>query len=435
MSRYRFELEDYHAVRKADIDIDGITVLAGPNGCGKSTVARWLNFCVATLTEYHQIVHERMMMQLRNFVYPLERALRSVRGGDSNEKFDIHSKIQEIYSIESEEEMLSTVRQIMSLVVAFIHDNLKNEGNGLEMERLLGFFEMEVVSGESVDGFAERLWSILSHRLDEIVAENRERYLNQTDVHFSEALKTMVDPMVDDYHIELSMDFYEDGSNLLGNVFNVPLMLDRSIYLNTQSLGRALDGDESRIAEMLESEDSVVPESVRRVASMVKLIINGDVGEEKNELPYNRAKRLQYIRRDGMRIYLKGAATGIISFSYILRLLENGWITEGTLLIIDEPEAHLHPQWIVDYARMLVLICREIGAKVVVSSHNPDMVAAIQSVSRKEGVLDKVHFYIAEEIEDGSGRYDYRDLGQEVDAIFDSFNIALDRIALYGSDC
>ena len=377
MSRYRFELEDYHAVRKADIDIDGITVLAGPNGCGKSTVARWLNFCVATLTEYHQIVHERMMMQLRNFVYPLERALRSVRGGDSNEKFDIHSKIQEIYSIESEEEMLSTVRQIMSLVVAFIHDNLKNEGNGLEMERLLGFFEMEVVSGESVDGFAERLWSILSHRLDEIVAENRERYLNQTDVHFSAALKTMVDPMVDDYHIELSMDFYEDGSNLLGNVFNVPLMLDRSIYLNTQSLGRALDGDESRIAEMLESEDSVVPESVRRVASMVKLIINGDVGEEKNELPYNRAKRLQYIRRDGMRIYLKGAATGIISFSYILRLLENGWITEGTLLIIDEPEAHLHPQWIVDYARMLVLICREIGARGVVSSRSSQLVAAL----------------------------------------------------------
>lgn len=35
MSRYRFVLEDYHAVHRADIDIDGITVLAGPNGCGK----------------------------------------------------------------------------------------------------------------------------------------------------------------------------------------------------------------------------------------------------------------------------------------------------------------------------------------------------------------------------------------------------------------
>lgn len=38
MSNYRYTLSDYHAIKEADITINGITVLAGENGCGKSTL-------------------------------------------------------------------------------------------------------------------------------------------------------------------------------------------------------------------------------------------------------------------------------------------------------------------------------------------------------------------------------------------------------------
>lgn len=35
MSNYRYTLSDYNAIKEADIAINGITVLAGENGCGK----------------------------------------------------------------------------------------------------------------------------------------------------------------------------------------------------------------------------------------------------------------------------------------------------------------------------------------------------------------------------------------------------------------
>ena len=62
---------------------------------------------------------------------------------------------------------------------------------------------------------------------------------------------------------------------------------------------------------------------------------------------------LHYHRTDGLDITLASTATGIKSFAYLQRLLENGYLNEESLLLIDEPEAHLHPQWIVEFARLL----------------------------------------------------------------------------------
>ncbi|MDY5800405.1 MAG: AAA family ATPase, partial [Candidatus Onthomorpha sp.] len=42
MSRYVYSLSDYRAIKKAEIALDGLTVLAGENGSGKSTLSETL---------------------------------------------------------------------------------------------------------------------------------------------------------------------------------------------------------------------------------------------------------------------------------------------------------------------------------------------------------------------------------------------------------
>ena len=164
----------------------------------------------------------------------------------------------------------------------------------------------------------------------------------------------------------------------------------------------------------------------------IKDILHGEARFVKTDSPFDGGE-LHYLSSDNsIEINIEDTATGFKTFIYLQRLLENGYLDNETLLLIDEPEAHLHPQWVVEYARILVLLSKRLGVKVMVASHNPDMVAAIQSIAEREQMEDKVHFYIAEPNGDG-GKYQYKDLGIEISEIFKSFNIALSRIETYGA--
>ena len=68
----------------------------------------------------------------------------------------------------------------------------------------------------------------------------------------------------------------------------------------------------------------------------------------------------------------------------------------------------------------------------MIASHNPDMVAAIQSIATKEDVIERTKFYLAERDKD-TLTYSFVDKGVEIGDIFESFNIAMSRIEQYGT--
>ena len=86
-----------------------------------------------------------------------------------------------------------------------------------------------------------------------------------------------------------------------------------------------------------------------------------------------------------------------------------------------------------EYARLLVLLHKELGLKIMIASHNPDMVAAIQSIAHKEDIIENTCFYQATRSEN-SLQYTYQNLGSDIKEIFESFNIAISRIQDYGSN-
>ncbi|KHD09427.1 hypothetical protein PN36_01565 [Candidatus Thiomargarita nelsonii] len=92
-------------------------------------------------------------------------------------------------------------------------------------------------------------------------------------------------------------------------------------------------------------------------------------------------------------------ANGIKMFCFLQILILNGAIKNGSTLIFDEPEVHLHPKWQLEYAKVITSLVRD-GIKVLVNSHSPYMIEALELYSKKENI--NTNFYLANKVDEYS---------------------------------
>ena len=69
------------------------------------------------------------------------------------------------------------------------------------------------------------------------------------------------------------------------------------------------------------------------------------------------------------------------------------------MLIWDEPEIHLHPEWQIVFCRIIIELVAN-GIPIVVSSHSPYFVQALRYFASAKGIEKDVKYYLAEESDD-----------------------------------
>ena len=62
-------------------------------------------------------------------------------------------------------------------------------------------------------------------------------------------------------------------------------------------------------------------------------------------------------------------------------------------MILDEPESHLHPEWQNLFAQIITILVKEWGVKVLLTTHSPNFVLALDTYALKYKIYDKTHFY------------------------------------------
>lgn len=428
MSKYTFKLSNYHAIEEAEIVLDGITILSGENGSGKSTISRWLYYLIRGTNDYEYFVDREAFNEIKPLVESIRRASMlldydsAIRGTQTRQMLnELWDKGIEAY----QEKFDSIVESLFDSIV----EELSDRKLPMALRRLSTIFQVDYSRNDSLDSFLGKVSNKLHGNYYEIMINAVERK-KRRDINSLVSVISNIASIGDGWPNDISLK--EDSVSLLNKRgFQEPVMLNRAIYYGTQRTINSIEYT-SEFDRLLRRPFLETPNQLRVIRMRIQSIIDGTISyEDENSLLMDEPG-LYYSRNDGLRIPLKQAATGITSFAYLLQLLNNGYLQKDTLLIIDEPEAHLHPQWIVEYAKLLVLLNKKIGIKILISSHNPDMVSAIQSISRKEGIIDTVHFYVAQKRIEEDSRYTYKDLGTEIGEIFESFNIALSRIQMYG---
>lgn len=435
---YEYSLMDYRAIEKANINLSGLTVLSGINGCGKSTISRWLYYIVnedydlATnlVRDYAKWIFDKFFDLRfastdlnRTFRPSTDTTLRLMRLEDTINPKDPNA-LDNIYNLYNN--YLNDFSNQLSIY-------LTQAEKGARRKRILNFLHVE----DNND--TEEIVSTFLKREREGALSKKQEILENTEKRPVKAFFHHIKSNYGEADIPSKIQLKENHVSLIGkDSVNTLFNLNRAIYVDSPMA----------VSERL-SQDNYFWSDLRKL--MIQPKLHNDIGKEEKKLlirirgilhgyaiikedKISDSSELYFSDNIGNKFPLDEAATGYKTFSYIQRLLENGYLNDKTLLLIDEPEAHLHPQWIVEFARILVLIHKNVGTKIMIASHNPDMVAAIQSIARKEGELDDTNFYIATPSETNRGKFVYKDLGPNIEDIFSSFNIALDRIKQYGME-
>lgn len=427
-NNYRLYIKDYHSIGKADIVINGITILAGENGCGKSTIERWLYYVINGMCEFDNYKKYELVEFMRHILFTMMRFMPNKETLLARNKRIMdwyYHNIEDLsMGIIIAEEMLHDCENDMHHFIDDCPtDRLRERALRSMMDEQIDFslgYHQAVIT----------LFDKFQDRMDTI-----SRYLRMA--LSSRKLSDLNRMIFDRYEVRNDMPkefrIYEDNDSLIEDGrFSRPFMLDKVIYIDSPMVLSDNVEEPSAIWKdflfLLTPKAQLMNTATQKLYTKICHIINGRI-TSKEKFGH---EELHYESMDGLDIRIEDTATGIKTFAYILQLLANGHLNSHTILVIDEPEAHLHPQWIVELSRILLLLHKGLGVKIIIATHNPDMVSAIKSIGEAYKLDEKVDFYIANK-DSLSGKYYYESLGFEIDKIFGSFNIALDRIDLYGS--
>lgn len=174
------------------------------------------------------------------------------------------------------------------------------------------------------------------------------------------------------------------------------LYLSRKIHMLNRYNTRGTDHRGLLAIQLQEDSDEdlieqiVVDKKINKIFDKINNVAEG-------ELVKDRGRNFAY-KQDGADDFIKirNISSGLKTFLIIKKLLQNGTLEENGTLILDEPEIHLHPEWQVILAELIVLIQKEFGMHILLTTHSPYFLYAIEVFTGKYGMKETTSYYLSE---------------------------------------
>ena len=368
-------------LKNAEVVIDGITVITGENDTGKSTVGKVLWSVFNGFYEIDEKVYNEKVSELEKIIDEIikENVYKNL-STDYNSFFEIFNSTREKIAIE----FLKKNKNYSEDEIKIIINNYKKD---LKIENISNFVQ-EI--NETLKISDKEIIKVIVSRI-----MNKE-FHNQINAVFSKEKMNIgeISLKIKDKEIDLKIE-----NNEILDVQNYFLINKETMYIDNPFILDSYDFEDENHQTHLatnvfsENENSVISEikvkkKLNNIYQKLNSVLSGEILENKNS-------KFVY-RKNGEDIDLKNLSTGLKTFAIIKMLLQNGTLEENGTIILDEPEIHLHPEWQLKFAELIVLLQKEFGMHILLTTHSPYFLNAIEVFSERHKIEDKCKYYVAE---------------------------------------
>ena len=386
----KLEIRNLAKIESADIELDGITMIAGPNDSGKSTCGKVLCTVANAFSQLEKNGREIRVGRIRDIIWGnynlppwlsyYDRFTKSV-----NAYLDGEISAQDFGNLLSKSQ---TQASRINLGPVDNHDLLEK----LEAVRLL---DEHAVQCEAI------VRSFNSAFNGQYLPLHKVKTTGKTDTRVS--LLRGDNGRIDIHLREMSSEFKSnftlscnswllDNPDLLSYMGQHDPLLARNQF--EWSLVSSLN--ESRRKATLEPVSGALDAALqkRKMAEVRTYLDSADIGE----LAFD--KEMGFVlRRKNLKapIRIANVSMGGKSIAMLKILLESNLLHEGDFLVLDEPEIHLHPQWQILYARAIANLNRVLGVNVLLTTHSPDFIQAMRLFSIQSNVKFNAYLSTAKE--------------------------------------
>lgn len=420
----RLHIENIGSLRDADIVIEGITIIAGENNVGKSTIGKslyaflnnmdtWREIyekqCQANLVRYlnsKNIVLEDLSMRLSGAIRRRTNKVMTMTNNFALQE-DFVTSIEDYQVAENEKEKEAAVKKLHEFLrqycQRYIELYLKQKTEGAISSIIK---EIEAWISDTISGLG-------SIELDELVMQ--KNMINQSfqSVFQKQFRRIKSDrsriSFQDDKNREVYMEWNDDIEKI-----SAPLRVSQQIhFIESPKIYDFLSDVRYGHVQKEYLQYLMAPNvfkkkdlfQVERDSSESLLVLektSHEVQEVIDELTNVMGGRAEFFQKVGLEfkdknikepIHAVNVSTGLKSIALLEYALRIGAINSGDILVLDEPEINLHPEWQKEYAQALVLLQKSSNLKLIVTTHSPYFIRSIECFSDLNGVMDCLNVY------------------------------------------
>ena len=450
-----FSLNKIGIINQAIVKLNGLTVICGSNNSGKSTAGKALYATIESLSNLEEKLHNELTLNYHRALMTVTRILDLESVG----KYVDFEKLQEVYhkDISILSERVYRYRKLpeyTNVVDAYV--SLKEAVELLDSQMLSDFTirndgDLSKRFWAFLDNFEESKQKALSfldsldkYYFDEDLQDFSEKsaaalfaieFNGQVfPVNTREKDKESTVSISKNGELGCCLSIY-DKNDIVAVVHQRKLFFNNAIYIDDPyALDRLARDDESlfryrsarldyshygKLSRLLLKkispsliEASINKEKYDDIVSKISSIIPGTLVVKDSGIYYEES--------DKEPLKVQNLATGSKMFSIIKNLLIKGEINFDTMLILDEPESHLHPEWQNIFAEIMVLMVKDFNANILLTTHSPNFLMAIEAYAKKYDLSDKANYYMAIKNSDNY-TVDYICVNNNLSKIYSSF--------------